>query len=151
MDTMSCMIIISDGDGQDNRTQRVAAADAAKADDVTIFAFGFNGIQADRMKEISGNSKGTCGVDCTRVASGGLAELTNFIEERLCATFLAIMPPDTTEATPAPTDTPTVQPTPTEQNRTEPAGIMASSANQKLSEVFVLSLATLLLLFAANE
>merc|ERR1712241_1351044 len=92
------MIIISDGDGQDNRWSRIAAADAAKADDVTIFAFGFNGIQADRMKEISGNKMGTCGAKCNRVASGGLGELTKFIETQLCKTIITVVPP-----TPAPT------------------------------------------------
>jgi len=97
-DLAKVMIVISDGDGSDSKTARIAAADAAKADNVTIFAFGFNGIQADKLSAISGNKDGTCGADCNRVASGGLTELTNFIETGLCKTIITVVPP-----TPAPT------------------------------------------------
>merc|ERR550532_2219769 len=113
-DLAKVMIIISDGDGQDSKSARIAAADNAKADGVTIFAFGFNGIQADRMKEISGNSKGTCGAACNRVASGGLTELTTFIEKELCKTIITVVPP-----TPAPTPACKV---PKENNRPGSAG-----------------------------
>jgi len=97
-DLAKVMLVISDGAGSDSKSSRVAAADAAKNDDITIFGFGFSGAQASQLQDISGNKAGTCTTDCNRVVSGGLTELTQFIEKGLCKTIITIIPP-----TPAPT------------------------------------------------
>jgi hypothetical protein len=98
-DLVKVMVVVSDGEGSDDRAARIQLADAAKADNITIFAFGFNGVQASTMSDIAGNKQNTCGSDCTLVVSGGLSELSSYIENSLCKAI----------PTPPPTPAPTLE------------------------------------------
>jgi hypothetical protein len=97
-DLAKVMLLISDGkdNAQFDAASRKKAADDAKQDDITIFAYGFHQSEAASMKEISGDKDGKCR-DCHQVVNGGLSELTTYIEKQFCKKITVVIPP-----TPAP-------------------------------------------------